>query len=141
MEILSAVLKCLNDHNGLIIAVATIVLVGVTWRYVHLTGKLVKAANTPEIALYLKHGKSVYKDIKHRQIYEIILCVENMGTGAARNIKFKFDPNYKYGDYNPLEGIKLLNKGIRYMASNHIINESFTIDLRNFSEDGFLRQV
>ncbi len=136
MEILSAVLKCLNDHNGLIIAVATIVLVGVTWRYVHLTGKLVKAANTPEIALYLKRGNSsVYRDINHRLNYELILCVENIGTGAARNIKFKFDLNYKYGDNNPLENIKLLDEGIKYMAPNHNVSEKFTIDLWGISED------
>ena len=113
MEILNAVLGWINENDGTIIALATVVLVGVTWRYVHLTGKLVKAANTPEVAIYLKN-----------EGYDVMLCVENIGTRAAHNINF-LKKSYRIKEEDSFNNVEFLKTGIKYLPPKHTIEESF----------------
>ena len=75
------VINPLNDLNGaitgiaaIITALATIVLGIITWHYVRLTNRLLKATtNSPRIAVYLCYDYENY----------IMMCVENIGTGPC----------------------------------------------------------
>ena len=71
-------IKWLNANNGAIIAIATIAIVSATFYNSRLTGRLLKANHdTPEIAIYL---------VKRER--GIFICIENIGTGAAHDLKF-----------------------------------------------------
>ena len=79
----------LNENSGAITAIATLILVGITGWYVYLTRQMLKVANTPVIRMFL-----------HARGNSISLCVENIGTGFARDIKFTGD--LSFNPFNPI---------------------------------------
>ena len=74
------IINWFNANDGVIIGIATVTLVGITGYYAYLTWRIVKANNTPEIAVSLRPHEA--------HIHCIMLCIENIGSGAARNIQF-----------------------------------------------------
>ena len=100
---------------GVIAAGATVVLVIITRRYVHLTkdyvrltNRLLKATtNTPKIAIYLtpiKGGPNRF-----------ILSVKNIGTGPAHDVEFDTNRCFKINGSNTLEDVGFINDGITYL--------------------------
>ena len=74
--------------------------------YAYLTWRLLKANNTPEIAISLRPHEA--------HINLVMLCIENIGTGAARNLRFVTNPSsIPYLDI-PFEKIGFLKSGIAY---------------------------
>ena len=121
MSWLASIITFLNDNNGAITALATVILVIITWRYVQLTKQMLKAANTPIVRLFL-HGSR----------HSFTLCVQNIGTGFARDIKFTGDLSFKTLNFIgergvPLEELHPLNNGIEYLGPGHKI-ETFLFD-------------
>ena len=51
---LGSIIGYLNINSGLIVAIATIMLVGITWWYVRLTDSLLKATYKPQIVVSLR---------------------------------------------------------------------------------------
>lgn len=104
----------LNENSGAITAIATLILVGITAWYVYLTRQMLKVANTPVIRMFL-----------HARKHDIFLCVENIGTGFARNIKFTGDLSFKPTTWNdnendkPLKGLEPFKSGIPYLGAGH----------------------
>lgn len=103
----------LNANSGAITAVATLILVGITGWYVYLTRQMLKVANTPVIRMFL-----------HARGNNITLCVENIGTGFARDIKFTGDLSFK--PFKPigeseatLEELEPFKSGIEYLGPGH----------------------
>ena len=100
--------------SSFLTAAATIVLVGITGWYVYLTRQMLKVANTPVVRMFL-----------HTREYAIFLCVENIGTGFARNIKFTGDLSFKpipWNDNNhdkPLKELEPFKSGIPYLGAGH----------------------
>ena len=76
----------LNANNGTITALATVVLAVITFWYAYLTRKILKASDTPDIRVFLSQvgGGSI-------GMYTLDLCVENIGTGFARDVHFSGD--------------------------------------------------
>ena len=73
----------------IVIAFATGALVLVTWqyakateRYVETTEKALKAADTPDIKVYLSLGST------GSMVYTLDLCIHNIGTGFAYDVNF-----------------------------------------------------
>ena len=98
----------------------TIALAFITWRYVRLTQEYVrltnailKATNTPEVILYLY----IYN------FTSMVLCIQNIGTGYASNIKFTGDLSFKptFGDVH-LEEVEPFKNGIDYLGAGHKID-------------------
>ena len=98
-------------------AAATIVLAWITWRYVrltkeyvHLTGEILKASNKPEILVSL-----VPHEIYTNSIY---LCIQNVGTGFAADIKLTCDPSFDslLPDNRSLKEFGIFKKGIDYLG-------------------------
>lgn len=104
----------LNDNSGAITAIATLILVSITGWYVYLTRQMLKVANTPVIRMFL-----------HARKDDIFLCVENIGTGFARDIKFTGDLSFKPTSWNDNDRDKLLKElepfksGIPYLGAGH----------------------
>ena len=103
----------LNVNSGAITAIATLILVGITGWYVYLTRQMLKVANTPVIRMFL-----------HAREHSIFLCVENIGTGFARDIKFtgdlSFTPFNRIGESEAtLEELEPFKSGIEYLGPGH----------------------
>ena len=110
----------LNSNSGAITAIATVVLVVITGYYVYLTWRLLKASHTPEIAIFL-HPHEVH-------IQCLMLCIENVGMGPARGLRFQTDFSFKPDGETPLEEISFLKNGITYLGSGKKI-EHFLVSV------------
>ena len=120
------IIEWLNANSGAIIGIATVVLVGVIGYYVYLTWRLLKANNTPEIAISLRPHEA--------HINLVMLCIENIGTGAARNLRFVTNPSsIPYLDI-PFEKIGFLKSGIAYFEPGRKI-EQFIASVTNKFDD------
>ena len=114
----------LQNSGNLITAFATLLLAGITYWYVRLmqkyvrvtqenvqlTQEILKAANKPEIILYLSPEVGVMN-----------LCIENIGIGYALNIKFTVD--YSRNPTPPsaemFENSDICKNGIGYLGQAH----------------------
>ena len=84
---LESIINHLNSNSGLIAAIATVILVGITWRYVRLTDNLLKSTYRPQIVVSLHISW-----LPDSNVYNKYISVENVGTGVARNLIFGGDP-------------------------------------------------
>lgn len=114
------IIEWLNTYNGAIIGIATVVLVGITGIYAYLTWRMLKAGNTPEIAISLRPHEA--------HIHCVMLCIENIGTGAARNVEFQTDLSFKPDGERALEEVGFLKNGIDYLGPGQKI-EHFLVSV------------
>ena len=114
------IIDWLNTNSGMIIAIAIVVLVGVIGYYAYLTWRLLKANNTPEIAISLRCHEA--------HVSLVMLCVENIGTGAARNLQFVTKPASIPCLDIPFEKIGFLKGGIAYFEPGRKI-EQFVVNV------------
>lgn len=120
------VIDWLNTNDGAIIGIVTFLLTGITAYYAYLTRRLLKANDTPEIAISLRpHEISVNL---------VMLCVENVGTGAAHDVKFTTDPPSLPILDIPFEKIGFLKSGIRYFESGRKIDQFLVSVIGKFDE-------
>lgn len=105
----------MNLDNVTITAIATVVLTGVTIWYVYLTHKLVKITNKPEVLVSL-----VPHEIYTNSMY---LCVENIGTGFASNIKLTCDDPFTpmLPGTKSLQEFGIFKEGIDYLGPGNKI--------------------
>ena len=114
------IIDWLNTNQGVVIGIAIVVLVGITGYYAYLTWRMLKANNTPEIAVSLCPHEAY--------IHCVMLCIENIGTGAARNIQFRTDLSFKPDGERALEEVGFLKKGIDYLGPGQKI-EHFLVSV------------
>lgn len=122
MEIIS----WLNANDGAIIGVTTLFLMSITAYYAYLTRQLLKANDTPEIAISLRsHEISVNL---------VMLCIENVGTGAAHDVKFTTDPPSIPSLDIPFEKIGFLKSGIGYFEPGRKVEQFLVSVVGKFDE-------
>ena len=120
------VINWLNANDGAIVGVATLLLMGIITYYAYLTRRLLKANNTPEIAISLRpHEISVNL---------VMLCIENVGTGAAHDVKFTTDPPSIPSLDIPFEKIGFLKSGIGYFEPGRKIEQFLVSVIDKFDE-------
>lgn len=120
------IINWLNANGGAIIGIATLFLMGITAYYAYLTRQLLKANNTPEIAISLRpHEISVNL---------VMLCIENVGTGAAHDVKFTTDPPSIPSLDIPFEKIGFLKSGIGYFEPGRRIEQFLVSVVDKFDE-------
>ena len=120
------VINWLNANDGALIGIATTVLVGITGYYAYLTRRLLKANDTPEIAVSLRpHEISVNL---------VMLCIENVGTGAAHDVKFTTDPPSIPNLDIPFEKIGFLKSGLGYFEPGRKIEQFLVSVIGKFDE-------
>ena len=114
------VINWLNTYNGAIIGIATVVLVAITGYYAYLIRKQLKANDTPEVAISLRPHEA--------HIQCVMLCIKNIGTGAARNIQFQTDLSFKPDGERSLEEVGFLKNGVDYLGPGEKI-EHFLVSV------------
>ena len=120
------IIDWLNTNDGAIIGIATLVLVSITICYTYLTWRLLKANDMPEIAISLRpHEISVNL---------VMLCIENVGTGAAHNVKFTTNPSSIPSLDIPFENIGFLKSGIGYFEPGRKIEQFIVSVINKFDE-------
>lgn len=102
------IIDWLNANDGAIMGIATIVLVSIIGYYAYLTRRLLKINDTPEIAVSLCPHEA--------HIHCVMLCIENIGTGAARDIRFQTNLSFKPDGERALEDVSFLRNGIGYLG-------------------------
>ena len=102
------VINWLNANDGAIVGIATVVLVIIMGYYVYLMWRILKANNTPEIAISLRPHEA--------HIHCVMLCIENIGTAEARNVQFQTDFSFKPDGERALEDVSFLRNGIDYLG-------------------------
>lgn len=107
---------------------ANFALVFVTWMYVRqvkksvkvmeahvkVTRDMLKASNTPKVVMFLVLRRDV----------ELLLRVENVGTGYASDIKFTGDLSFQVPGREPLEEIEPFKSGISYLGPGYRVDTS-----------------
>lgn len=99
---------------AVVTATATVILARITSRYAETTDKILRAANKPEVILFLRMNRAL----------STMLCVQNIGAGYASDIKFTGDLSFKPtvpGD-SPLEETEPFKSGLNYLGSGHKID-------------------
>ena len=124
------IIEWLNTNSGAVIGIAIVVLAGVIGYYAYLTWRLLKANNTPEIAISLQCHEAY--------VSLIMLCVENIGTGAARNLQFVTKPSSIPCLDMPFEKIGFLKGGIAYFEPGRKI-EQFLVNVMDKYDE--LKQI
>ena len=114
------VINWLNVNDGAVMGIATVVLVVITGYYAYLTRKQLKASDTPEIAISLRPHE-VHVNL-------VMLCIENIGSGAARNLQFVPNPSSIPNLDMPFEKISFLKNGIAYFEPGRKI-EQFLVNV------------
>ena len=112
------VINWLNSNSGaitgiaaIITAIATVVLVGITAFYAWVTRQMRLDAQKPEIAIFLRPHES--------SIRFIVLCIQNMGGGPAKNVQFTCTSD---AILSPLF-IGYIKHGISYFAPSQKIED------------------
>lgn len=120
------VINWLNVNDGAIIGVATVVLVGITGYYAYLTRRQVKVFDTPEIVISLRPHEA--------HVNLVMLCIENIGTGAAHNLQFVTNPSSIPGLDRPLEKVSFLRSGISYFEPGRKIEQFIVSVIGKFDQ-------
>ena len=124
------IINWLNVNDGAIIAVATVVLVGITGYYAYLTRRQLKVFDTPKIVISLRPHEA--------HVNLVMLCLENIGTGAAHNLQFVTNPSSIPGLDRPLEKVSFLRSGISYFEPGRKIEQFIVSVIGKFDQ---LRQT
>lgn len=106
-------LTFLNDNSGAISVIVTIVLAIFTIHYARLTRRsqalVEKLIDNPKVVASLRNDE-VNSSL-------LIVCIENVGTGTARNVRFQTNFSIQVMGDISLEDIGFLKKGIDYFGS------------------------
>ena len=124
---LGSIIKHLNANSGLIVAIATVVLVGITWRYVRLTGFLLKATYKPQIFVSLRY-KDFVSPSGAGTLHWQNICVKNIGAGLAREVRFGGDFSFRTEISTPLKEIGFIKNGIDALAPGQEMHERVFIE-------------
>lgn len=114
--------------DGIIIAIATVVLAYVTWR-------ILKSTNKPEIFLGIR-----WEELARSQWgpeYSISIYAKNVGQHIAHRIKFKLkDSSFQAFGGRALEEIDFLNNGIDALAPEDERHERVVAGDKNLFQKG-----
>ena len=118
------IIDFLNENNGAIIAIATLVLAGITLWYVietmkmrKITHEMLRISNTPDVRVFLGNINGV------GEIYTIDLCIQNIGTGFAYDLKFTGDFHriHPVTSKTSLAEYDIIKDGISYLGPGKFI--------------------
>lgn len=132
---LESVIDFLNSNNGMITALATVVLAVITGVYVYLMGRyvrltqenvqltqeMVESSYKPEVVLRLLYNRPTSVRVAPTETNQkpmITLSVKNVGPGVAYKIKFEGDLSFKpYEKGATLKSVNFLVNGIDQLIS------------------------
>jgi hypothetical protein len=110
----------LNQNSGsflvlfsFIVAIATATYARLTWKLVSETRKMREVQTEPNIFVSIQS--------KEDWIGFIDLVIENIGLGAAYNLKFEIEPDFEYSKGHFLSTLNFMKNGVNRLAPNRKI--------------------
>jgi len=126
-------LEFLNQNSGAfavifsaVVAIATIVYAILTWKLVSETIKMRKVQTEPKISITIQTSDA--------WINFIDMVIQNIGSGAAHDIKFKINPDFEYAKGKFLSDFGFMRNGLKYLAPNQKLQFFLTAMTLNFRE-------
>lgn len=110
-------LEFINQNSGAFLVVFSLIVTGATVFYAILTGRLVSETRRMREA---QTEPNIFVSIKSKEEYIglVDLIVQNIGLGTAYNLKFDVNPDFQYDKGRKFSDIKLIKKGLNYLAPN-----------------------
>lgn len=124
----------LNQNSGaitliftMVVALATVAYVVLTWSLVSETKKLREVQTEPKISAIIQP--------REEWLNFIDLIIQNIGLGPAYNIQFQVDPDFEEEERSfKLSDIGFIKNGLRYLAPNQKLQTYLTNLADNFEE-------
>ena len=124
----------LNQNSGaitliftMVVALATVAYVVLTWSLVSETKKLREVQTEPKISAIIQP--------REEWLNFIDLIIQNIGLGPAYNIQFQVDPDFEEeGRSFKLSDIGFIKNGLRYLAPNQKLQTYLTNLADNFEQ-------
>ena len=113
----------LNSNSGAITAIATAVLAIITVIYVFMTYRILKAMNQPEIMVYLRPHEA--------NVNNVMLSIENVGTGVARELRFTGDLSLGFESITQFKDVDFPKNGIDVLGPGQKIDHYLGSILEN----------
>ena len=118
-------MEWLDAHSGAVAGLSSLLLTIITASYVYLTWKLLREtqaaraeAKRPELAVYLRPS-----DVG---MSFLVLCIENVGSGAAYDVRFTTNVDFRGDHHTPLRQVGPFKKGLSYFAPRQRIDHFLT---------------
>lgn len=106
--------------------IVTVINAQLTWKIVRETEKMREAQTEPFV--------SVITEPSAQWVNFIDMSIKNIGLGPAYNINFHIVPDFEYEKGKYLSEMRLIKKGIPYLAPNQEIRFMLTPILDNYKE-------
>ena len=128
------IINWLDSHTGAIMGffgaitgIATVALAFITYYYVRLTGR------ESHLMRLEVHKPEIVVSLRPHEAYGhcAILCVENVGTGVARKVRFTGDLSFRFDGKTPLDEIGFLKNGIDALGPRQKIDHFLVSTLEN----------
>ena len=144
MEVINCLIDGLNGNAGAITGIATVVLVGITGYYAHVTRKILDEnkqmrldAQKPNIEIYLYTERD--RTLRVLGLTKVRLHVDNIGAGTAYDVQFIADRTFRIHDNLILEDIPFLSQGISLLPPGHTrvhnLGDTLTPGISNLVEN------
>lgn len=122
---MNSILEFLNDNAGAItlfftavVAVATVFYVRLTSKFVNETIELRKAQTQPQITVSILP--------RNPEVWIVDMILENVGNGAAHNIKIEPSDNFEMRSNRDFNNIGFIKNGYNYFAPHQKLKFFFT---------------
>lgn len=102
---------------AIVVAIATVLYVWLTHRLLKETKRSIDETNRPEVVVFLDFVDGIPPEIHSNKEYycKLSLCVRNVGTRAARKVKFEGDLSFQPAKGISLDRIEFMKKGIEIL--------------------------
>ena len=127
-----------------VVAIATVVYVSLTSRLLKETKRSIDETNRPEVVIFLKFEEE-HTELASRALgpcfCKLSLCIMNVGTRAARKIRFEGDFTFKPAFGDPLNRIKSFKNGIDLLIPGQVVTHtvSYTDNFADIFNDEYYR--
>jgi len=115
----------LNQNSASFLVVFSLVVAVSTMFYAILTGKLVSETRKMR-EVQTEPNIFVSLQSKEHWIGLIDLMIQNIGLGAAYNLKFELEPDFEYSKGRFLSELNFIKNGVNYLAPNQQIKHFLT---------------
>ncbi|MGA2363777.1 MAG: hypothetical protein ABSG73_15155 [Candidatus Aminicenantales bacterium] len=104
----SQAINFLNQNSGAILALTTIIYALITSRMLYETKKMRQSQTEPDVFITVQPQEGA------RVILNLV--IQNIGLGAAYDLRFKVEPDIKLRSGKNLSDINFMKHGFRYLA-------------------------
>ncbi len=115
--------------STIVLAIATVIYVWLTQRLLKETKRSIDETNRPEVVVFLDFEEDYLEAVDpnfRNSFCKLNLCIMNVGTRTAYEVKFKGDLSFEPAMGDPLNQIKSLTDGIPLLIPGQIVTHTIS---------------